>query len=433
MNDNALHTTPNTEEEIDLIKLFEELWARKWLIAAITGAASIIGIAAALLLPPVYQASTQVRPADLSDLAHINETDMMLVTPEDAFRRGLNELESRHARIQTFDKLLADSKFELSGGDRQNLRAVTEGITVSVPKPGNGSLDTKDYVTVAYDHEDGELAAEVVNSLVDIANQKATDTLVEELRSSIEARASLLEQSIQQEIDLQAQSNIDRVAQLEEIDQLRKLELQDQIDALRAKNLQLRKDRIRALEEALSIAKTLNIEDPVLMAQMSDGGGFSGGLAVRGGFDGNGNALYLRGTRMLEAEIDALKNRQSDDFTSPEIRDLQEQLARLEHNRQIELLRARKNNSAYVEDIREMRTELNQLRGYLEQDYSNVRVMKMDDAAMAPMTPIKPRRKLIVAVSALSGAMLGILVALIASTMAHRREREEPDSRQIAR
>ncbi|MBN7797793.1 Wzz/FepE/Etk N-terminal domain-containing protein [Parahaliea mediterranea] len=431
MNDNAPPPTPNAEDEIDLIKLFEELWAQKWLIMAVTGAASIIGLAAALLLPPVYQASTQVRPADLSDLALINETEMMLVTPNDAFRRGLNELESRHSRIQTFSQLLADGKLESPEGDKRSLRAMTDNITVSVPQAGNGSLDTKDYVTVTYDHGDGKLAAEVVNSLVTIANQKAADTLVEELRSSIEARASLLEQGIQQEIDLQAQSNIDRAAQLKEIDQLRKLELQDQIDALRAKNLQLRQDRIQALEEALSIARTLNIEDPVLMAQMRDEA-FGGGLAVRGGFDDKGSALYLRGTRMLEAEISALKNRQSDDFTSPQIRNLQEQLARLEHNREIELLMARKNNSAYVEDIREMRTELNQLRGYLDQDYSNVRVMKMDDAATAPMTPIKPRRTLIVAVSALSGAMLGILAALIASTLAHRRERQELDSRQAA-
>ncbi|TXS90840.1 hypothetical protein FV139_17880 [Parahaliea maris] len=399
------------DDEIDLFELVEGLWARKWLIMGITGAATVAGLITALLLSPSYQASTQVRPPDLSDLAQLSELEIVEITPTEAFARGLNELNSQHGRMRTFDAVRDSSPQDL-GDEEWNWRTLSEHINIT-PDKGNN------FATVSYTNGDAEFSAAVVNQLIETANQLATQTLVEEVKTSLQTKASLLQQRIEQEIALEARSKQDRITQLQERDKLKALILKDQIAALRTKEEQLRLDRIAQLTEALSVAQSLGLEEPQFIAQLGAGTGNS--LAIRADIEGEGDPLYLRGARMLKAEIAALKQRSSNDFTNPDIRNLESDLAMLEYNREVEVLQARADDTAFIVGIRDMRTELNQLKSYLKQDFSGVRVLKLDEPAVAPDRPIKPRKSLIVAASLVAGGMLGVLVALIMNAAANRR------------
>ncbi len=404
-----------TESEIDLFEFSQNLWEHKKLIFCISSLAMLIGLTFALLLPPVYQSSTQIRPPSLSELSHINETGILRVSPTEAFAKALNEIRSQHAKMRTFQQLEINHSTNTSHKEPiisdWDWRKLSDNIQIS------GTSDSN-FVTISYSHRSSNFSAEVVNTLISTSNQLAVEALIEELKSSLHSRIIYLEAQIEQEIELEARSNLDRITQLKEKDELARLQIIDRISSLRAKNDQLRLDRIVILEEALSLAKSLDIVDSRILTQVGDNS--SGRLSIRADVDGNSDSLYLRGTKMLAAEISALKARTSSDFTSTEIRDLQERLARLEYNREIELLKARKDNAAYVFNIRELRAELNHMQNLLSQDYS-MQLLKLDEAAAPPEKPIKPRKMLIVAVSTIVGGGLAILAALISSAAKRRK------------
>jgi uncharacterized protein involved in exopolysaccharide biosynthesis len=70
MSDSSYNSTivSNTamNDEIDLKELFMVLWSGKWLISAITGAAAVVSVASALMLPNIYTANALLAPAEQS-------------------------------------------------------------------------------------------------------------------------------------------------------------------------------------------------------------------------------------------------------------------------------------------------------------------------------------------------------------------------------
>lgn len=118
-----------------------------------------------------------------------------------------------------------------------------------------------------------------------------------------------------------------------------------------------------------------------------------------------------------------LKARKSDDQQIAELRGLEKELKLLESNREIETLKARESFEPFVVGAAALREEISKLEGLLAQDYENVSLMRVDQFAMVPTKPIKPRKSLILAAAVVAGGMLGVLVALIRNAAAARRER----------
>ncbi len=420
MNNESPRSSTYAENEIDLLALLDGLWARKWLIVGVTAIATALGVLATFLVAPTYRADVQVRPPDLSDLILINQSGMFKLSVEQAFQRGIHELESQRSRRMAFEAIRQDG---LHAGKLENWdwRQFARGISLNLPAPATG-VSTRDYVTASYQSGDPELAATAINKLVEVANTNAADTIIGELRYSLETRAELLREQIRQAIDLASLENNYRITQLEEANRLRALQLQDLLASLRAKNKQLRQDRIALLEEAFRIASDLGIEEPEALMQVGIGdGGKDGRLAGLAYIAGDGDPEYLRGTRMLGAEIAALKARKSDDFSSREIRDVEQELALLEHNREAEILEAREDNTAFVEGVSDLREELRLLRAYLDQDYSALRVMRLEEPADPPKYPMNSGKLRIVAIALVAGGTLGVLLALLANATAPMR------------
>lgn len=148
-------------------------------------------------------------------------------------------------------------------------------------------------------------------------------------------------------------------------------ELGEQIEAKRQLAAQRRSDRVAELEEALVVAKSIGLDNPRI--------------------DQAANKLnmeYMRGTKAIEAELSVLKNRQTDDPFISGLRDLQEQVE-------------------YLKSIKI--------------DPELVKVVRVDQSAQVPTSPIKPNKKLIVAVALVLGGMLGVFIALIRSAVRKRR------------
>lgn len=146
--------------------------------------------------------------------------------------------------------------------------------------------------------------------------------------------------------------------------------LDQQIKAARATAGNQRLDQIAQLKEALRVARSIGLEKPPIIADE-----LSSEVSA-----GMGGALtYMRGSKALEAEIINLESRSSDD--------------------------------PFIQNLREKQEGLNFLRS-LKVDPSLVSMYQQDGAVSLPDKPIKPRKAIIMLLSALVGVGLGVMVAL---------------------
>ena len=146
--------------------------------------------------------------------------------------------------------------------------------------------------------------------------------------------------------------------------------LERQITTARENAKRLRDDQIAQLEEALTIAKSINLERPPII---------SGNLSTEVSAGMDGALTYMRGSKALQAEIENLQKRGSDD--------------------------------PFISNLREQQSQESFYRS-LEVDPSVVGVYRQDGALDLPDSPIKPKRFIVVFLGVLAGAGLGITLAL---------------------
>ncbi len=158
-----------------------------------------------------------------------------------------------------------------------------------------------------------------------------------------------------------------------------KTDLMNRIEILRNSAKQRRLDRIAVLEEALVIAKQLDFIEREKSAT-----NFGGGSAAQ-------LPLYLAGVKELSAEK--------------------------------EMLQKRKNGDAFIPNIRGMQEKLEGLKQTVL-DASLVQAVRIDQYAIPPKKPIKPKRKLIVLFGGIVGLMLGLFFALLKNSIEQQRIRD---------
>ncbi|MNJ69508.1 hypothetical protein D3C77_658650 [compost metagenome] len=81
-------------------------------------------------------------------------------------------------------------------------------------------------------------------------------------------------------------------------------------------------------------------------------------------------------------------------------------------NRKVEILKARKNESAFLEGVESLRVERMRLQN-IDTDLKQLRLVSVDQQAVTPNRPIKPRKVLIIVAALVSGLLLGAIIALV--------------------
>jgi chain length determinant protein (polysaccharide antigen chain regulator) len=157
--------------------------------------------------------------------------------------------------------------------------------------------------------------------------------------------------------------------------------IQLEIDTLRESSRRVREDTISKVREALVIAKSSGLEDTVVFAG-------NGSDKLAGGIDQD-NA-YLRGSKALEAELKNLEARQSEDAFTPGLRKLQ------------------KDADFYKQLVAEK---------------FDISVYRHDGVLDLPLSPIKPKKVLIVFLGLVIGGLLGTSLALLQHFVFKRREK----------
>jgi len=132
--------------------------------------------------------------------------------------------------------------------------------------------------------------------------------------------------------------------------------------------------RILELKEAFQIAKAVGQTSPVYRNMDL--------------ISGEEPPLYMLGSKAIQAEIKALENRAQ----------IASDLPRGEDH--------------FIQGLPSILVEIESLQG-LQVDFTKIHIARVDEQAIVPVKPIKPRKLLIVALSLVAGVFVGIFMALI--------------------
>lgn len=399
-------------DEIDLVELFRSMYRQKYLILVVTGAVALVSTVYALLATPSYEVQSMLRPVEQGSLDELSSTGLYELTPDEALGRvaaGLSSYERRLGFFRDHQELFAglvEPGRTLEQTFEQFNRSAYSMLQPDPKKPGSLSA----YVGISLTYPEGVAGVEVLNGLVAVVLAAERQRIAEDLRVLIVNRLSVLEKKIQAaragyEVSKQA-----KIATLLEQDALRKAQLTDELQALRVELRARRESRIKLLDEAIQIAESLGISKPTTPSSMADVQGR--GQVYRTEVNSREIPLYFMGSQALSAERQVLRERQSDDFSEPRIAAIEQELALLGHNRQVEILQRRKDEDLYLKDLAQWRQEAAQLRG-VKFDSGNLQLIRVDQIALEPLSPVKPQKTLIIALGVILGLMLGVFVALL--------------------
>lgn len=410
-----------SNDEIDLAALFQALWAQKLLITLVTLSVGMLALAYAFLTTPEYQVQSVVRPAAIKDLDALNRTGVYELTPEQAMQRVGASLDSYDSRLGFFRA--NQGLFEALRQPNRSLEQTFESFNKQAFKmlqPDSKKTDNLSaYVGVQLTYPQGVDGVALLNGLVGYVVQRERERIADDFTVVIQNHLAQLDSKMAAARASYEAIKEARIAELLEADNLKRAELQDELKALRQQLKTHRDNRIAQLDEAVRIAKALDILKPTTPSALAEVGRVSQGSVIRTEVNNQQIPLYFMGSEALEAERAALRQRRSDDFTEPRIAQIAKELKLLENNRQVEILNKRENQDLFLKDLAIWREEAAQLRS-LAIDASNLKLVSVDQVAIEPLSPIKPKKALILALGLVLGGMLGLFIALIRHMM--RRE-----------
>lgn len=409
---------PVSSDEIDLLTLVHSLWQQKAVITLVT---LLVGLAAAayiFFVTPEYQVQSVLRPASIKDLDALNGTGVYSLAPEQALQRVGAALESYESRLEFFRA--HEGLFEELREPDRSLEQTFESFNRDAFKmlqPDPKKTDSlSDYVGIQLTYPAGINGVALVNGLVEDVVQSERQRIAADLGTVIQNRLNQLELKITAARASYEASKEAKIAELLEADNLKRAELQDELKALRQQLKTRRDNRISQLDEAIRIAKSLGIGKPTTPSALGEGERAAQGSVIRTEVNNQQVPLYFMGSEALDAERNTLLQRRSDDFTDPRIAQIAKELSLLENNRQVEVLNKRENEDLFLKNLARWREEAARLRN-VQFDITDLKLVTVDQMALEPLKPIKPKKVLILTFGLVLGAMLGLFIALLRNIM----------------
>ncbi|MCU1722220.1 LPS O-antigen chain length determinant protein WzzB [Pseudomonas sp. 5P_5.1_Bac1] len=327
-------------DEVDLIELVRVLLCNKLLIISLVAFFAVGSIAYVLLVTPVYEARVMILPPSQSDISHLNygrggTSGLAPLSAEDVYRVYLNNLRSESLRRKFFREVYLSSLGEGERNSSQDglYRRFNELLAIEVESKERPSS----YVITARLSDPQQVARWVV-LYAQMAGAQAKNEVLKDVKGDAIIKAN---------------------------------NLQQQVVSAQYSARKQREDQIAKLEEALTVARSIGLEKPLIIS-----GTLSAGVSA--GMDGS--LTYMRGSKALEAEIDNLEKRASDD--------------------------------PFIEGLRQKQAAVASYRN-LGIDPSVVAVYRQDGDPELPDQPIEPRKALIVLIGGLFGMLSGVVLVLV--------------------
>nr|MDH2557789.1 Wzz/FepE/Etk N-terminal domain-containing protein [Pseudomonas sp. Hg5Tf] len=407
---------------MDVLAILQSLWRRKILIAAVAMLFGLVAAAYAFSVTPEYQVNTILRPAALNDLDALNRSKVYSLPPGQALIRVGAALDSYETRLGYFrSNAELQAVFSTSGRTaEQAFEAFNrDALKLVQPDPKKSDL-LSSFIGLELRYPQGVNGKEALNGLVQYAIESERRQISEDLKVIIDNRIK--------EVDAQlAVARVDydvgkegQIAELLEADNLERARLIDELKALRVQLKLRREDRIAQLSEAIAIARSLGLRKPSTPSAMGRSEVEGTGNVIRTEVNNQQIPLYFMGTDALEAEQQVLRKRTSDDFVDPRIAQIRKELMMLGSNRKVQMLQQRQNEELFVKGIEALRAERSRLMT-IPTDMTGLRLVSIDRLAVEPISPIKPKKSLIIALGLILGGVVGSLIVLLRYAFKMRR------------
>ncbi len=321
MSDNAQDANNNEISVIDIIFL---LLNRKMIIFWIVTVVVCVGLLYALSIKRVYQAEIILSPPSFENVKPLN------LTTDSVFKSFLEVVKSRKLKKEFFNNNNILDVYLKNSDDTPSIKDINKAfesfsrsIKVNINKKTN-------FVKVTLESIDKNKVDIWLDDFIKMADQETVDQLVGNLELDLDLKIKILNNNILNKRITHSKANL---------------------------------DEINRLQEDYQIAKTLGIGE---------------------GISANNSSLrtkdYIRGAKILKAEIDILKSRDVSQFTTAGIYDLEEKIANLK---------------------------------FLKIDKKIVKTVYIDTKAVGTTKIVRPDKRSIVMASFIFGAFLAILVVFI--------------------
>ena len=337
----------NGQDEINLIDIMRTLWQQKIIILVTTFIGLLIGLSYISFTKPVYEVTAYIYPPTLKDFSALNhgrsnEKSSLLTTSsvKDVYGFFSQSLLSESTKWDFYEKSflpVMSSKYsankipQLFGKSVIVKEISTRSILTQETKPSN--------YTITVRGNSPQEVATWVKDYIDLAQQRAVKALLAEDK---EERAGVIR------------------------------ELQNKVDSIREVANNNRLDRIQQLKEAIKVAQALGMKSSSFNGAMIDASALN-----------NPSLMYLRGQNALQAELNNLNVRDSNDAFVPSKYKLREQQERLDYYKKIVI------------------------------NPEQINLFKLDGSIEPPAYPVAMRKSLILGISLFAGLFLGFLIVIM--------------------
>jgi len=266
-----------------------------------------------------------------------------------------------------------------------------------------------------------EAAAAFIQALIENAHEKSIAAFSNDVSRVKNTRVSNVKEKLNALSVAARQSREARIKRIEERNRQAIATLQLQIDLKLSKARQDREDRIVRVQEALKTARQLDLTGPVHWDDLRPLRESSQVInEVRNGEEELPD--YFRGTRLLEAELARLQEREIDKPFIDGLTELENQIAEIRSDPELAALKARADDMIYVEEYDDLQRQLSDL---LKQptEFSNARMAVVTQPAQVPANPT--RSPLVIFVLGLFlSAIFALFVAMISMALRSSESRQ---------
>lgn len=446
------------DEEISLIHYAKILLRRKKTIALIGAAITILAAVISFFMPAVYRSKVVFFPPTYTDIQAYNSQIVYKVTIEEAYEKFKLNLNSTVPRKNVFNKLDLIESGYFESVENKNQQKLFESFNKSLTikaTAGSGNYSNNEII-LEMKGSNPDLIAQVLNALAEEVDQLTVAEIASDIRSRIKNKKEKLLQEVVILRNKEKKRRFEEINRLEIENQIKQKIIEDNINTLYTFSKQKRLDRIKQLEEANSIARTLEIKKPI--ENQADSPSKNSQIIIgiaesepklrsdpkeqterqlpadRELFLDSqlrsttqlysDTQLYNRGYEAIEAEINTLVNRESDEPFTEKLRELQRRLALLKNDRNLEMLKNRKNDDPFIPTLSEKLAELDNLK-VINIDLSSVKASRIDMPAFPPEDRESPKLIKFMSFGLIIGLLLGICYVLFSHFMAEVSEMDE--------
>ena len=338
MSESAPHDPRQYDDEISLYDLYRTLVEKKVILLSTVIAALLGAIVYLVVTPSTYEAKVRLLLPKANTLT--------LSTPDHPYTvfEATTIFQGIQAQLRLTEQWwhFVSAHPELFPSIEQNNQAGFQGdIPIKLSTDKNYPVA---HIDVTYQDNEAKLAVDILGRYLQFTRDEYVTELVKQVKNRIERQRETL---------------IDEIAML------------------RQKAKLAREDEIERLNKDIVLARSLGITDNLLMRS---------GDIVRGGSDiiiiaSNETVRgYMRGTKVMAAELEVLQKRKSDD--------------------------------PYIGGLRDKQLELERLNT-LQLIPSRLRSYSQDGEIITPKDPIKPRKSMVLILAVLLGGFLGVMMVFL--------------------